>query len=153
MQPPPIRAGGPQDLDAVTWVDLAAWAGTGLAAPGELDFARRRARLASLLASGQKLFVAEADARVAGYMLLQPQDGFLAQLFVAPKRQGQGIGRALLALARAEQPGGLWLRTPADNRRAIDWYQREGFVKDGETVHERPPHRLMVKYRWTPAGG
>ncbi len=145
-----IRQGDSRDLDAITAVNLASWASTGLAQGSDLVFEQRRRRLAACLADGGGLYVAEDGGAVVGFMIFSPADGYLSQLFVAPEHQGRGIGRSLLDIARRLATGSIRLRTPMENLRAIGWYEREGFVKDGEAAHPDAPHRVLAYYRLPP---
>ena len=81
--------------------------------------------------------------------------GFLAataesvtQLHVRVGQHRQGIGSALLALAKAQSSGSLWLYTFARNRRACRFYEKHGF-----SVIQRgfEPHWKLedVKYGWS----
>jgi putative acetyltransferase len=142
------RAADERDLDAVAAVAVASWAATGLALDSERSPAERRGRFAGQLAQGCRLYVAQGAEGVAGFVILDARTGYLAQLFVAPEHQRQGVGKALLAQARVLAPREIWLRTPVDNHVAIAWYEREGFVRETEARHPDPPHRVMVRYRW-----
>jgi GNAT superfamily N-acetyltransferase len=77
------------------------------------------------------------------------KDGWLDHLYVIPSHQGRGIGGALLARAMGENPAGLTLWAFAENRRAIAFYERAGFVEvlrtDGSGNEERVPD---VQMRW-----
>jgi len=74
-------------------------------------------------------------------------DCYLDQLFVAPKYQGDGLGRRLLTFTRQRLPDEIWLRCVRENERAWRWYEREGFVFEKEQV-EPAMGRTMKYYRW-----
>ncbi len=78
-------------------------------------------------------------------------DVSVAQLHVKVGLHRQGIGSALLALAKARSLGTLWLYTFARNGRACAFYEKHGFV-----VVERgfEPHWQLddVKYSWSADG-
>ena len=61
----------------------------------------------------------------------------IATLYVQPRHQGRGLGRALLqaGLRRCAELGGPapWLATNAQNTAAIGFYQGQGFVVTGQT--------------------
>lgn len=86
---------------------------------------------------------------VVGMMLLSP--GWIEQLYVAPERLGEGIGRRLLDLAKERADGPLELWTFQVNERARRFYERNGFtaveMTDGIGNEEREPD---VRYRWQP---
>jgi GNAT superfamily N-acetyltransferase len=99
-------------------------------------------------AGGTWVAVDPFDA-VVGMMDVVP--GTLDQLYVRPDRLGEGIGRALLDVARAHSREGLTLYTFQVNARARRFYERNGFVAEWfgecETNEERQPD---VRYTWRP---
>ena len=87
-----IRAAGPADHAAVRAILLAAFPG-----PDEADLVER------LRADGDSAIelVAERDGRIVGHVLFSPVEApfralALAPVAVAPDRQGEGIGSALI---------------------------------------------------------
>ena len=77
--------------------------------------------------------------------------GWVEHLYVRPERQGQGLGKALLAVAiKGCAPLRLWVFQR--NAAAIGFYRARGFVEiertDGSRNEEREPDLLMA---WTPA--
>jgi GNAT superfamily N-acetyltransferase len=91
-----------------------------------------------------------ADGAVVGLAVVAGAD--LDQLYVAPDRLGEGIGRRLLDLAKDRSPGGLSLYTFQVNDRARRFYERNGFTAewfgDGSANEEGQPD---VRYVWRPA--
>ena len=83
---------------------------------------------------------------LVGQVALLP--GWIDHLYVAPGRQSEGIGSALVSLAQREQTD-LQLYTFQGNARARALYERHGFVveelTDGSRNEERMPD---VRYRW-----
>ena len=83
---------------------------------------------------------------LVGQVALLP--GWIDHLYVAPGRQSEGIGSALVSLAQQEQTD-LQLHTFQGNARARALYERHGFVveelTDGSRNEERMPD---VRYRW-----
>lgn len=75
-------------------------------------------------------------------------EGWIEQFYVLPSRQGQGIGTALLDIAKAAFPE-LRLWTFQRNAPARRFYEKRGFVPleetDGQRNEERGPDIL---YRW-----
>jgi ribosomal protein S18 acetylase RimI-like enzyme len=142
-----IREATPQDHDALARIWLEGWYSTGLKPlfdPG-LDLLRRR--LPEEIAKGWKLFAAEDGGESVAMLAIRPRDFYLDQLWVAPAHQGRGIGRALLAFTRAQFPEEIWLRCVVENESAWRWYEREGFLLEGEEIV--PPSGLRMKvYRW-----
>lgn len=89
--------------------------------------------------------VAVADGAPLGF--LATEDDFVEQLFVAPERQGEGIGSRLLALARRRSPAGLRLFTHRRNLRARAFYERRGFRIVRFGVSAPPESEPDVLYR------
>lgn len=75
--------------------------------------------------------------------------GWIDQLYVLPNYQGQGVGAALLDLAKTASAS-LSLWTFQRNAGARRFYEAKGFVAveqtDGSTNEEREPDML---YRWS----
>jgi GNAT superfamily N-acetyltransferase len=105
-----------------------------------------------LLPAGVTWVALDADGTVVALMAVKPGD--LDHLYVRPDLLGQGIGRRLLDVAKAESPDGLTLYTFQVNARARRFYERNGFVAewfgDGSTNEERQPD---VRYVWQPERG
>ena len=76
------------------------------------------------------------------------RDGWIDQFYVLPARQGQGVGKALLDVAKAAYPE-LRLWTFQRNAPARRFYENRGFIAleqtDGSRNEEREPDIL---YRW-----
>ena len=79
--------------------------------------------------------------------------GWIEHLYVTPAWQGGGIGSALLARAKSENPGGLSLWVFEQNERAAALYARAGFEvverTDGRGNEEQVPDLRM---QWNGAG-
>jgi GNAT superfamily N-acetyltransferase len=92
-------------------------------------------------------WVAAEGPTVVAMMSLTP--GWVDQLYVDPHRQGEGIGRQLLELAKSRAEADLDLWTFQVNAPARRFYGRNGFVEveltDGEGNEEREPD---VRLRW-----
>jgi diamine N-acetyltransferase len=95
------------------------------------------------------VWIAERHGEPVGYLALtfgysleyRGPDAFIDELYVAPARRGQGLGRAALELAeaacRARGVGALHLEVERTNVRAEALYRRAGF-RDGD-------RRLMTR--------
>ncbi|HEU5128222.1 MAG TPA: GNAT family N-acetyltransferase [Glycomyces sp.] len=103
-----------------------------------------RAWIAHVVLAECEVWVAEADERVVGFAALNGT--WLDHLYVAPGRQGAGIGSALLG--RAMEAGARDLRVFERNEAAARFYERHGFTVagrgDGGDNEERLPD---VHYR------
>jgi ribosomal protein S18 acetylase RimI-like enzyme len=131
------------------WFD--SWVSTGLAGdPADATLEDLVARVPQEVEAGWRLHVAEDNGALSAMLAYVPETAYLDQLFVAPHAQGKGVGRALLAFARAEMPEEMWLRTDARNARAIAWYEREGFIREKTEKHPKLD-RMMAYFRWRAA--
>jgi GNAT superfamily N-acetyltransferase len=83
---------------------------------------------------------------VVGFIALEP--GWVDHLYVEPHRTGQGIGTALLDLAKREQPAGLDLWAFQSNSGARRFYERHGFVAVAFTDGDNEEGAPDVRYRW-----
>ena len=142
-----LRRATAEDAAAVADVYLASFRATD-AFPVAHPEADVRAWIADLV-ERRETWVAVDGERVVGMAVVGPDD--LDQLYVAPDRLGEGIGRRLLERAKERSPDGLTLFTFQVNDRARRFYERNGFVADafgdGSANGERQPD---VRYAWRP---
>jgi ribosomal protein S18 acetylase RimI-like enzyme len=105
---------------------------------GSLDLDVRTGWWEALLLRGQRItFVADTEAGVAGFCLIGPSGdagwGEIFAIYVDPAHWGQGLGRALLAAGEGRltedgfEKALLWVLE--SNRRARDFYERQGWVR------------------------
>ncbi len=96
-------------------------------------------------------WLAHDGDQILAIMSLKP--GWVEQLYVATDRQGEGIGRRLLDLAKERSDGELQLWTFQVNARARRFYERNDFVvaemTDGAGNSEREPD---VRFVWREGG-
>lgn len=142
-----IRSAVPDDYDVLAKIWLESWYSTGLKSVFDPGPEMLRKRLPEEVAKGWALYAAEEAGEIVGMLALHPRDFYLDQLWVAPKHQGRGIGRALLAFTRRQFPDEIWLRCVVENASAWRWYEREGFVFEGEEIVP-PSNMRMKRYRW-----
>jgi RimJ/RimL family protein N-acetyltransferase len=89
------------------------------------------------------VLVAERDGVVVGVAGIEGE--WLHGFYVAPAYWGSGVARELHAAAVELGASRLWCLE--ENRRARRFYEREGWVLNGETrVVEYPPHPLDIGY-------
>jgi putative acetyltransferase len=124
-----LRAFVEADLPALIDLWVAAWSRTDFA----IDFGARAGwldgHLRALLASGVAIVVGlDADDRQAGFVTIDPRNGYLDQLCVAPSEQGSGLAIALFEEAKRISPGVIELDVNEANARAVHFYEREGFL-------------------------
>ena len=86
-----------------------------------------------------------ADGGLVGFCVVRA--GWVEHLYVRPGYQGQGIGRALLSAAMAENEGELLLWVFEENLGARRFYERVGFYEvertDGSDNEEHVPDIRM----------
>lgn len=96
----------------------------------------------------REVWLSEDDLGLAGFAVLKRD--WLDALYVAPDRQGTGVGSALLELVQARRPDGFGLWVFASNAPARGFYHRHGLVElehtDGADNEEHAPDVHMV---WT----
>jgi putative acetyltransferase len=116
-----------------------------------IDFAARlpwwRERWRKELVPVAKVVVAEQAGEIIGFVTVDPTNMYLDQLAVAPEYWGSGVALALLDEAKRISPNGLNLLVNKDNARAIRFYEKHGFVYDGED--KNPVSGIVVnRMRW-----
>ncbi|MEX1125902.1 MAG: GNAT family N-acetyltransferase [Acidimicrobiia bacterium] len=105
---------------------------------GSLDLEVRTGWWEALLLRGERVtFVAEAEEGVAGFCLIGPSGdvgwGEVFAIYVDPAHWDQGMGRALLEAGELQladdgfERAMLWVLE--SNKRARDFYERQGWVK------------------------
>ena len=142
-----IRGAVTEDHEALARIWLESWYSTGLKTLFDPGLKMLRARIPDEIAKGWDLYAAEDAGEIVAMLAIHPRDSYLDQLWVAPAHQGRGIGRALLAFTREKMPDEIWLRCVVQNESAWRWYEREGFLFEGE--EDVPPSNMRMKrYRW-----
>ena len=137
------------DEDAA--IDL--WLRSWQAAYPDLDFASRldwwRARWRDELTVNATIIVAEARAGIIGFVTVDPRNGYLDQLVIAPQAWGSGLAATLLTKAKVLAPAGLELHVNQDNSRALRFYSKQGFTIVAESVNARSGRPTFLM-RWRP---
>lgn len=93
---------------------------------------QRRAMKEKYLPLAENL-VFEEEGKIMGFISLVGER--VCALFVAPEKQNQGIGRTLLEYAKALK-GSLSLKVYKENKNALAFYEKRGFVVKGEEIDE-----------------
>ena len=139
---------GPTDTQAVGDVFLAALAGMTYL-PELYTEDETRTFISDVLLPNNEVWVAADGARVIGFVGLWGD--VVSHLWVYPEQQNQGVGTALLALAKERRPSGLRLQVFQQNLGARRFYERHGFtlvdLTDGGGNREGEPEAL---YEWRP---
>jgi chorismate mutase/GNAT superfamily N-acetyltransferase len=139
-----LRPADPRDAAAVAMVHLEARA-TATMPPAVHADDEVRAWLSGRLATDE-VWLAERGGRVAGYLRLT--EAWLDDLYVTPAHARQGVGSALLDLAKSRRPDGFCLWVFEMNAPARAFYARHGLVElertDGAANEERSPDIRMA---------
>jgi putative acetyltransferase len=129
------------------------WRRTWQVAYPQLDFSARvawwRDRWRGELVPKTAITVAERDGVILGFVTVEPGNGYLDQLVVAPEAWGSALATRLVDAAKRIAPKGIDLLVNQDNRRAIRFYEKNGFVIAGADVNPRsgaPLHKMS----WCP---
>jgi putative acetyltransferase len=140
-----------QAADEDAAIDL--WLRSWQAVYPALDFASRldwwRERWRNELVAAATIIVAEAQAGIIGFVTVDPGNGYLDQLVVAPEAWGSGLAATLMAKAKTLAPAGLELHVNQDNTRASCFYSKHGFSIVAESVNPQSG-RLTFLMRWRP---
>jgi putative acetyltransferase len=140
-----------QAADEDAAIDL--WLRSWQAAYPELDFKSRlhwwRARWRNELVVNATIIIAEAQAGIIGFVTVDPGNGYLDQLVVAPEDWGSGLAATLMTKAKALAPAGLELQVNQDNARAWRFYLKQGFTVMGESVNPQSGRPTFLM-RWRP---
>jgi putative acetyltransferase len=144
-----LRRYATADEDAV--IEL--WRRTWQVAYPDIDFSERlpwwRARWRGEIAPSAEIVLAVAGASVIGFVTVDARTRYLDQIVVAPEHWGTGAAATLLAEAKRLAPLGLDLDVNTDNRRAIAFYEKQGFSISGAGTNPlsgKPVHRMS----WRP---
>ncbi len=105
--------------------------------------------LASEIAAGVVFWVAEEERAMVGVMGLQDKGEvtLVRHAYVAPAKQRQGVGQALLRHLRTLSGKPVLIGTWAAASWAIDFYERNGFAR----VSPQDKERLLRRYWSIPA--
>ncbi len=144
-----LRPYDPGDENAAVALWLRAWQATF----PHIDFAARvdwwRERWRNELLPSADVVIAEMDGKLVGFVTVDPRNGYLDQIVVAPEHWAGGVAAALMAVAKNLSPIGLDLDVNTDNIRAIRFYEKQGFFIAGAGVNPmsgKPVHRM----HWRP---
>jgi ribosomal protein S18 acetylase RimI-like enzyme len=97
--------------------------------------------------AGPGNWVWQDDSEIAGFSASDPRDGSIWALFVDPKSEGRGIGRALLTQAvQVLREAGFSAATLTTDpgTRAARFYREAGWIEDGFTVKGELRFRLPL---------
>jgi putative acetyltransferase len=128
------------------------WVASWQAAMPAIDFEARRSwfvdHLSALQRDGAQIVCAfDADGTMTGFITIDPANGYLDQLAVAPRYWGGQAATQLLDEAKRRAPAAIELQVNQDNGRAVAFYERNGFARAGESVNPRSGFKTW-HYRW-----
>ena len=120
----------------------------------DIDFAARsgwwRERWRNELVPKAKVVIAEMDGVMEGFVTVDPTNGYLDQLVVAPEFWGSNVAALLLDEAKRLSPARIDLLVNKENARAIAFYEKHGFALAGDDVNPvsgRPVFRMQWRRR------
>ena len=120
----------------------------------DIDFAARagwwRERWRNELVPKARVVVAEMDGVMEGFVTVDPTNGYLDQLVVAPEFWGSNVAALLLDEAKQLSPARIDLLVNKENARAIAFYEKHGFALAGDNVNPvsgRPVFRMQWRRR------
>jgi putative acetyltransferase len=147
-----IRPYRPEDLDPVVdlWYDT--WHATFPDLRHHESKEEWRRRFETEIAVEERVYVAEVDGRLAGFLAVKDRgdgQGYLHEIFVAPELQGRGVGSALMEMAKSLAPAGLRLHTLLRNTQAAAFYERHGFTQVSTGIGR--VGLPNAQYAWTPS--
>lgn len=95
----------------------------------------------------ETVWLAWAGGRIVGLAALYEPDSFLHSLYVDERRQGEGIGLALLNTVADAAHGPLSLKVEERNTGARRFYAREGFDEAETGITDGSRWILLVRRR------
>ena len=129
------------------------WRRTWQEAYPDIDFEKRvvwwRERWLQELVPNAKILVAEMDGVLEGFVTVDPKNGYLDQIAVAPEFWGSNVAGLLLDAGKRISPARLDLLVNKDNARAIAFYEKHGFVMAGDDVNPTSG-KPVFRMRWRP---
>ncbi len=97
-----------------------------------------------------EVYVLEEDGEIQGFIGIM--DAYIAGIFVAEKHRSMGIGKRLLEYVK-ERYSTLSLSVYQQNKRAVDFYFREGFLVSAEGMDEETGNAEYIMIWDATAGG
>lgn len=103
------------------------------------------------LVAGGNVLVAKVSGNIVGF--IQYENGWINHLYVHPEFQGVGIGKRLLDEIKAMYPADMRLWVFEQNKDAIRFYEREGFVLEEKRDQQHADNEENLpdrRYVWAP---
>jgi len=142
-----LRPAVPDDLPAIAELYLRVREATVPSMPAQIHTAEEvHAYVGGWDLDRRDVWLAEDDGEPAAFMVVEGD--WLNSLYVLPARSGQGVGSALLDVAKSLRPGGFCLWVFESNQPARSFYSARGLVElehtDGSTNEEKAPDLRMA---------
>ncbi len=94
---------------------------------------------------GERIWVAELEGQVVGFVSAWEPDNFIHQLFVMPEFSGKHIGSALLTVCLDSIGRPAQLKCVSANTDALGFYQAKGWQTIARGVSSDGEYQLMQK--------
>jgi GNAT superfamily N-acetyltransferase len=88
---------------------------------------------------GEEQWVGLLSGEIVAVLSIFWPENFIHSLYVAPDRQGGGIGTAVLEAVSREAHGNCELKCDRANQKAIAFYRRKGWREVGEGIADTGP--------------
>ncbi|MGH3367072.1 MAG: GNAT family N-acetyltransferase [Nocardioidaceae bacterium] len=108
-----------------------------------------RAWMRDVVFAHREVWLAFDGDTAVGLLVLDAE--WLDELYVVPGRTREGIGTALLDLAKHRRSGGFGLWVSASNVGARRFYQRHGLQAVGRSDQHEHDTDADLQYSWSPA--
>jgi ribosomal-protein-alanine N-acetyltransferase len=149
-----IRRGLPSEIETLADIAYVTWERDLLPFLNGAATSRsaERARLSAAVRDGlDRVIVAEVNGVAAGWCQRMRGKAFIPFLFVTPLLQNQGVGSALLrrmeSMLELEGAERIQLDTLADNVRAVNFYQHQGYQILALKSEGQPGHETQMSVR------
>ena len=93
-----------------------------------------------------RVWVVDVDKHPVAFMAMN--NDFVDQLYINPDYWRQGIGNALLELAKEQSPEHVWLYTLQVNVNARAFYEKNGFIAEKFGLSPAPESEPDIEYHW-----
>ena len=92
---------------------------------------------------GERVWVYELPAEIAGFASIWEPDDFVHHLFILPKYAGRGFGSQLLAACTAEMKNPARLKCVSQNTKALSFYRSRGWQTLSKGTSAEGEYQLM----------
>tara|TARA_E500000318_G_scaffold56116_1_gene52186 strand:+ start:40 stop:519 length:480 start_codon:yes stop_codon:yes gene_type:complete len=138
-----IRPARSEDVDAAAQAGYSAWLkGMGPIVPEETRLLIGEESFASFISRvPEQILIAERAGQIAGMGATEDGDNYISDIWVAPKHEGHGIGRALVRALEARIVARGYkvaaISVLSENARALSLYRHLGYTLVSEGIEYR----------------